>query len=101
MASKNGSSPRSSLDSCWESVNTIIAALGRGIAHSDEIVGNAFSQGLSILLSYDGVDAPILDPRIYAGTSSTLTQLDLALRKYGNGDHTDSTRSSELAMQLE
>jgi hypothetical protein len=97
MASRKDSSAGSSLDTCWESVNTILAALGRGTGHSDEIIGNASSQALSILLSYDGVDAPILDPRIYAGTTSTLTQLDLALRKYGHGDHTDSTRSSVLA----
>jgi proteasome component ECM29 len=97
LASKKGSSAGSSIDTCWESVNTIIAALGHGTAHSDEIISNAFAQGLSIALSYDGVDAPILDPRIYAGTTRTLTQLDLALRKYGNGDHTDSTRTSVLA----
>jgi proteasome component ECM29 len=97
LASKKRSPAGSSVDACWESVNKIIAALGRGTVHSDEIIGNAFAQGLAIALSYGGVDAPILDPRIYVGTTIALTQLDLALRKYGNGDHTDSIRSSVLA----
>lgn len=97
LASKKRSPAGSSVDACWESVNKIIAALGRGTVHSDEIIGNAFAQGLAIALSYGGVDAPILDPCIYVGTTIALTQLDLALRKYGNGDHTDSIRSSVLA----
>jgi hypothetical protein len=97
LASKKKSSAGSSIDACWELVNIIIAALGRGTVHSVEIIGNAFAQGLAIALSYGGVDAPILDPRIYVGTTRALTQLDLALCKSGNGDYTDSIRSSVLA----
>ena len=97
LAFKKMSPVSSSIYACWESVNTIIAALGRGTVHSDEIIGNAFAQGLAIALSYDGVDAPILDTHIYVGTTIALTQLDVALRKYGNGDNADSTRSSVLA----
>lgn len=98
LASAHESSTTSSgVDECWESVNSIVESLGHGTNHSDEIIGNAFSQGLSIALSYDGVDAPILDSRVYGGTTSALTLLDVALRKYGNGDHTDETRASTLA----
>jgi len=96
LASKKEAPTNSSIDDCWENANSIIEALGRGTVHSDEIIGNAFSQGLSIALSYDG-DAPVLDTRIYAGTTRALTLLDVALRKYSNGDHTDETRASALA----
>ena len=98
MASKKEVPANSSIDSsCWESIAKIIEALGCGTVHSDEVMGNAFSQGLSIALSYKGVDAPILDPRVYTGTTSALTFLNVALRKYSNGDHTDATRTSALA----
>ena len=97
LAAEKDNSDGSVVDECWNHAATIIGALGRGTMHSDETIGNAFAQGLSIALSYDGVDAPLLDPRLYSGTTTALTQLDVALRKYGNGDHTDPTRASTLA----
>ena len=97
MFSKKGSNDNASVDECWNLIDSIVDSLGRGTLNSDETIGNAFSQALSIALSFDGPDAPLLDTRIYAGTTSVLTSLDTALRKYGNGDHTDETRASSLA----
>lgn len=96
LASSKKAESNTAIDECWESANSIIESLGRGTLHSDEIIGNAFSQGMSIALSYDGVDAPILDSRLYGGTTKALALLDTALRKYSDGDHTDETRASAL-----
>ena len=97
LAAKAAVPSNTPVNEYWEAINSIVEALGRGTVHSDEIIGNAFSQSLSIALSYDGVDAPILDSRIYVGTTKALTFMDKALRKYSNGDHTDETRASSLA----
>ncbi len=97
LYSKKESDATASVDECWNLIDSIIDSLGRGTLNSDETVGNAFSLALSIALSFDGNDAPLLDTRIYAGTTSVLTSLDTALRKYGNGDHTDEARASSLA----
>eukprot|EP00978_Attheya_sp_CCMP212_P004710 scaffold10348_cov54-Attheya_sp.AAC.3 len=86
-----------SIPLCWNHAASILSALGRGCLHTDEAIGNACAKGISISFSYTGNDAPILDQRLYAGTASSLNELNAALRRYGNGDHTDPTRVSSLA----
>ena len=70
---------------------------GDGVLHADDIIGNAFSDALSIALSYASIDAPVLDSRLYKGSIHALNNLSTALRKYGNGDHTDAPRASRVA----
>jgi len=81
---------------CVESAGTILAMLSRGTDHDDEMIGNAFSNSIEIALSYDSIDAPVLDERLYAGISETLANLDLALLKNLNGDKTDPIRAACL-----
>jgi len=101
LASLNlGASPHGeseAVDCCWGSAAAIVSSLGRGTQHSDEAVGNACSNGLSIAFSYDGLDAPRLEEKLFPGTSGALTSLERALHKYGNGDHADPVRASSLA----
>ena len=82
---------------CWTASADIVSALGHGTLHSDDAIGNACSQGLAVAFSYDQVDAPELDQRLYEGTSKAFEDLVVALKKYGNGDNTDPQRASLLA----
>jgi proteasome component ECM29 len=81
----------------WDKLTLIFAALGRGLLHSDEIIGNACADGLGIAFSYDGTDAPLLDSRLYIGSAAVLNQLAAGLTKYGNGDSTDAARVVKLS----
>ena len=83
--------------SCWNLSCRILSALGDGTLHKDDIVSNAFSDGLSIALAYNSQDAPILDQRLYTGTTTALVKLWKALHKYGSGDQTNAPRASKLA----
>jgi proteasome component ECM29 len=74
----------------------MIWLLGDGVLHKDDIIGNAFADGLSIALSYETNDAPILDNRLFKGSTQALIKLSNALRKYGNGDHTDAPRALKV-----
>jgi len=84
-------------DTYFKVASRIISSLGRGSLNSDEAVGKACSGGIAIALSYDDVDAPVMDERLHPSTASALCSLDTALRKYGNGDHTNASRASSLA----
>jgi len=86
-----------SISSCWEYTSSILSSLGRGSLHLDDAVGNACARGITIAFSYNGEDAPILDKRLYTGTSKVLVELCAALKKYGGSDHTDAIRASLLA----
>ena len=88
--------PSNSVDTCWDLACKILQALGDGTLNSDEIISNSFADGLAIALSYSADDAPILDERLYAGTTAALVKLATSLRKYGNGDHADATRTTKL-----
>jgi proteasome component ECM29 len=89
--------PSDSVDTCWDLACKILQALGDGTLNPDEIISNSFADGLAIALSYSADDAPILDERLYAGTTAALVKLATSLRKYGNGDHADATRTTKLA----
>lgn len=84
------------VEMCLELAGVILATLGRGVDHDDEMVGNAFANSIEIALSYEFVDAPVLHDRLYTGISETLASLDSALRKNLNGDKTDPIRASCL-----
>ena len=82
---------------CWEMAMTILSALGRGTLHTDEVIGNACSNGTATAFSFDGTDAERLEEILFPGTAKTLVNLESALKKFGNGDHTDTVRASFLA----
>jgi len=84
------------VEMCLELAGVILATLGRGVNHDDEMVGNAFANSIEISLSYEFVDAPVLHEKLYTGISETLASLDSALRKNLNGDKTDPIRASCL-----
>ena len=81
---------------CWDFASSILSSLGRGL-QLEEIIGIACSRGLSIALSYNGPDTPILDNNLENGVIEALSHLSTSLQKYGNGDDTDTTRTSSLA----
>jgi len=83
--------------SCLEMSSTIISQLGFGTLHSDDIVGNACSSGLATALSYDDVDSPVLHIVLFDGVAEALDLLCKALKKFGNGDHTNPNRISFLS----
>jgi proteasome component ECM29 len=81
----------------WDSIARIVTLLGRGTVHTDEVIGNACSDGLAIALSFDGLDAPVLHGRMYKSCSIALMKLAEALVRYGHGDYTDTMRVTRLA----
>jgi len=94
---KAASLPQNSADQIWDKVTAVFSSLGQGLLHSDEIVGNACADALGIAFSFEGIDAPLLDTRLYKGTSTALHELSQALSKFGNGDATDAPRAVKLA----
>jgi hypothetical protein len=74
----------------------ILSALGRNLSHHDETIGNALAQSTSMALSFDISDAPILDKRLFKGSTAVLVDLERAIRKFGNGDFCDAPRASTL-----
>ena len=85
------------METCLTSASSIIKALGNGCSHLDEVIGNAFAECIDIALSYDSIDAPRLSPLLYEGMASALLDLDVALKRFGNGDHMNPIRASSLA----
>ena len=83
-------------EQCWTVASEILDFLGRGTTHADEIIANASSHSIRIALSYESIDAPILDPRLYSGVASVLLSLSTALKKYLNGDDADPIRSGSI-----
>lgn len=78
--------------------SSIISSLGDGLSHSDEVIGNACSNGLSIALSFgNNRDALPLQPLLVDGVCKALNSTCKALKKYGNGDHTDASRANNLS----
>jgi hypothetical protein len=71
--------------------------MGEEVLNSDDVVGNAFADGLGIACSYDQEDAPILEDALVSGASLALSKLTEAIRKYGNGETIDVPRVSKLA----
>ena len=83
-------------DQCWKLSSEMLASLGRGTTHIDEVIGNAFSQSIGIALSYESIDAPVLDAKLYSGVTDALLNLEKALRNYLNGDNTNPIRATSL-----
>lgn len=81
------------IERCWTLGSDILTSLGRGTTHDDEVIGNASSNSLGVALSYDNIDSPILDSRLYSSVADALLNLEEALQKYLNGDHTDPIRA--------
>uniref|UniRef100_A0A7S4MII8 Non-specific serine/threonine protein kinase n=1 Tax=Odontella aurita TaxID=265563 RepID=A0A7S4MII8_9STRA len=81
----------------WAYAASITAALGRGTAHSDDSIGNACSRALSIALSYDSTDAPLLEDVLLPPVTTAMNELRMSMKKYGSGDHTDASRAASLA----
>jgi hypothetical protein len=83
-------------EQCWTVASEILDYLGRGTTHADEVIANASSHSIGIALSFESIDAPILDSRLYAGVASVLLSLSTALTKYLNGDDADPIRSGSI-----
>ncbi len=85
------------LDECFQYSALILKSLGVGLLHQDEVVGNACSTSLAIAFSCDQNDAISLQSHLSEASLGILLHLSMALKKFGNGDFTDSTRAALLA----
>ena len=64
--------------------------------NADDIVANAFADGIAVACSYSQDDAPVLEPVMVSGAALALRNLSEAIRKYGNGETVDIPRVSKL-----
>lgn len=71
--------------------------MGKEVSNTDDVVGNAFADGLAIACHYDQDDAPVLFDHLIPGATIALISLTEAIRQYGNGDKVDIPRVSKLA----
>lgn len=85
------------LDQCFQYNASILNSLGTGLLHQDEVVGNACSKSIAIAFSCDQNDAISLHSHLSEASLGVLMHLSMALKKFGNGDFTDSTRAALLA----
>ena len=76
---------------------SILSYLGRGLLHSDEVIGNACAGAIFIAFSYDTEDAPTLCETLQESASTVLKFANIALKRFGNGDHVDPQRAASLA----
>jgi len=70
--------------------------MGTELLNPDDIVANAFADGIAIACSYSQDDAPILEATIVPGATLALSKLSEAIRIYGNGETIDIPRVSKL-----
>jgi hypothetical protein len=80
----------------WQSASTIIASLGRGVLHIDDIMAGASADALTIAFMYDTIDAPLLDARLFEATTAAINDIATALTKFSSTDHLDAPRISKL-----
>eukprot|EP00551_Chaetoceros_affinis_P007513 CAMPEP_0203684740 /NCGR_PEP_ID=MMETSP0090-20130426/48190_1 /ASSEMBLY_ACC=CAM_ASM_001088 /TAXON_ID=426623 /ORGANISM="Chaetoceros affinis, Strain CCMP159" /LENGTH=1703 /DNA_ID=CAMNT_0050553919 /DNA_START=614 /DNA_END=5725 /DNA_ORIENTATION=+ len=86
------------IDNCMKCGSKILSALGNGLLHKDEVIGNACSNGISIALSCNNQkDVMVLNKLLSDGTYEALRLLSMALKKFGHGDLTDANRASSLS----
>jgi hypothetical protein len=98
LQSRNdGSSDTTETTECWSLAANILESFGRGLVHDEDIISNACSDSLSIALSRDEIDVPLLNVRFHQCMVSILTNLAQALTKYGHSDTVNPTRTLKLA----
>ena len=85
------------LNNCFQTSSGILKSFGRGLLHSDEIIGNSCAHALAISLSQDRIDAIDLNDTLADGCIEALKCLHIALKRFGNGDQTDETRTNLVA----
>lgn len=74
-----------------ESASPLICWLGKGCLHSDEVIGNACAGALHLAFLPSTDDATILQNG--KDVCKALSFLTKALKRFGNGDHTDEHRT--------
>ncbi|CAB9497586.1 associated protein ECM29 homolog [Seminavis robusta] len=83
-------------EECWKNASAIVAALGQGVLHSDDIVANSCADALAAAFAYDSLDAPILDQRMYEASASAIGNLASGLKKFSSIDHVDAPRVAKI-----
>jgi hypothetical protein len=84
------------IEKLWSTATNILANMGKGILHDEDILSNACSDSLSVALSSDGLDVLRINPRLLDFTGSVLSDLTRAMNKYGHGDTVNPTRTVKL-----
>ena len=81
----------------WEKLCTILAMLAKGILQSDDVVGNAAADGLTVALSYTQQDAPVLHPRLSRVCNEILQAIAEGIKTFKDaGDASDIPRITKL-----
>lgn len=88
--------PSTEHSTTWEKVCKIVLMLAKGTLRSDDVVGNAAADGLTIALAYAGRDAPVLHPKLSGVLTTSLLNVASAMKKYKEGDATDAPRVTKL-----
>eukprot|EP00536_Pseudo-nitzschia_multiseries_P015198 jgi/Psemu1/320813/estExt_fgenesh1_pm.C_8350006 len=68
--------------------------LGSALTHTDDMIGNVFCD--AIALSCSGENSPKFDERLKPGMESLLTNIAIALNKFGHGDCVNAPRLLKL-----
>jgi hypothetical protein len=73
--------------SMWEKTSLLIASIARFLESSNNDTGiKTAAEAVTTCLSYDSVDCPVLDSRLYSCVSTALDSVTAGLKKYGHGD---------------
>jgi proteasome component ECM29 len=85
------------LRNCLIHASNAVTALGRGLLHLDEALGNACAGALTNAFSDNNVDTPILCDLLSESSSTVLELTNESMKRFGNGDHTDELRVTMIA----
>lgn len=75
---------------------SIIKIAGKGVTESDDAMVHGCADALFIAYSYDGPDAPALDRELFECSASVLSNIALALQRFGHGDTANPTKIASV-----
>lgn len=84
-------------DSDWEKAVLLVRRIGFHLTSIDEACVKSSGDALRIAFSYDDVDCPVLDQRMFSCIAATLHHLTVGIKKFGHGDSASATVVQYLA----
>ena len=82
----------------WEISSTFLEMLGKGTTLSDDVLGKAFVDSLSVALS--SPEFLPLDSRLHQASGLALSGVVAALKKYSSSEHVDVSRASKITAAI-
>lgn len=80
----------------WKDSTYLLKLLGAAVLHKEEVLGNAGVDAIGIALSFDSMDAPLLDPHLNEGTIAVMDSISNGILKFSDGDTVDVQRATGL-----